>query len=223
MKNLNPPVPAPSAGPKATALPVCLIAADTRARYQLGDLIRTTDALRLLDAFPNVEAAETLLSGREIKAALLHVDGAAAPDGLIRQVRFFAEKVPIVAYAERADASSLFGSLAAGASACVLENAPPDQLIQAISEASHGRVFLCRQAQWQAHERLRLIERKPGNKPLTERERQICVWLAARNEKNIARALNLAVDTVHTHAKSLYRKLHVHTRKELLRLLCGAH
>jgi len=195
-------------------------ASDNTLVYLRNAVLSTIDAVRLLAALPSVEAAETLLSGREIKAALVHVDGAHSDDEQIRQFRFFSERLPLVALAKCADYSRVFACLIGGASAYVVETAPPDQLTRAVEEAVRDRVFLCRQAEWYAFERLRLVAYMSGKEPLTPRER---IYLCAANEKGIARALALSVKTVHAHVQRIYRKLQVHNRQDLVRLLRSDH
>ena len=57
--------------------------------------------------------------------------------------------------------------------------------------------------------------RRSDGEPLTERERTILRFLGSGlTEREIARELFLSFNTVHSHVKSLYRKLGVSSRAE---------
>ena len=59
-------------------------------------------------------------------------------------------------------------------------------------------------------------------KSLTERERQIAVLIAkGKGTEEVAGELGVAVSTVRTHLKSVYRKTATHSRVELVRFLHG--
>jgi DNA-binding CsgD family transcriptional regulator len=50
---------------------------------------------------------------------------------------------------------------------------------------------------------------------LTGREKEILAWLSKGNSyKLIAAHLNISLDTVRTHIKNIYEKLHVHSQIE---------
>ncbi len=61
--------------------------------------------------------------------------------------------------------------------------------------------------------------------PLSERQKQICLLLAAGHvDSKIADEMNISINTVVTHCRRIYDKLHVHGRAELMnRLLQGRH
>lgn len=203
----------------AGRLRVCVVAANPRSGVRLASAVSASGTMDLAGVFPDVEAAEPELIRHATHVALVEVDGAGRITERIRKVRFFAPRLAVAAWAARWPPPLIFSSLAAGAAACIAEQAPPEQLAHAILAAAGGQLFLCKQVHWQALNRLRLLGGAPHRQPLTPREELICLWLCHGREKDAARALNLSAQTVHTHCKSIYRKLAVHGRRELLKLL----
>lgn len=206
-------------GRPAERLRVCVIAAHPRSCRRLAGTLSKATTLDLAGVFLDIEAAQPELTRDTTHAALVEVDGAGRSTERIRKVRFFAPRLAVAAWAAHWPPSLIFSSLAAGAAACIAEQAPPDQLAHAISAAAGGQLFLCKQVHWQALNRLRILGGAPHRRALTPREELICLWLCHGREKDAARALNLSAQTVHTHSKSIYRKLAVHGRRELLKLL----
>jgi DNA-binding CsgD family transcriptional regulator len=50
---------------------------------------------------------------------------------------------------------------------------------------------------------------------LTEREKEIlALWSEGKSDKEIAAKWNVSVETIKSHAKHIFLKLHVHTRAE---------
>ena len=63
------------------------------------------------------------------------------------------------------------------------------------------------------------MTRMPGPELLTPREADVLELLQlGRSNAEIALALSVGIETVRTHARSIYRKLGVRTRRELANL-----
>ena len=110
--------------------------------------------------------------------------------------------------------------LDAGASAHVLKDVPPSQLIIALKTIDEG-------GEYQNHGPLRktvsqsarsLRPQASENHLLTEREREVLVLIAqGRTVKEVANLLNLGGKTVDTHMYKLMRKLDIHNKAELIK------
>jgi two-component system, NarL family, response regulator DesR len=95
-----------------------------------------------------------------------------------------------------------------GATACLAKSAEGRDVLHAIYLASRGLRVLP-PAGMAAHE-------PSGPAPLTAREADVLELLqAGRSNAEIAGALQVGVETVRTHARHIYRKLGVSTRREL--------
>ena len=138
---------------------------------------------------------------------------------LIKQVRAFHEKLPIVVlsmhderlYAERA--------LKAGALGYVMKQAPVDQVIEAVRQALSGQRYLSGRMQ----ERLMQMFgntaiSKPGVDRLTDREIEVFALLGSgANTRDIAKKLNISTKTVETYRANIKEKLGLRTASEILR------
>jgi DNA-binding NarL/FixJ family response regulator len=112
----------------------------------------------------------------------------------------------------------IFDSLAAGATGYLLKKTPPDRLLELIKELREGGSPISSQIA------RRVIQafQKPPPKPdptagLTVREKEILDHLArGMLYKEIAATLGISSETVRTHVRNIYEKLHVRTRTEAL-------
>jgi len=113
----------------------------------------------------------------------------------------------LVVLANRPTANESRQMLAFGATACLAKNTEARDVLHAIHLASRGLHVL--------------PGAQPGDQPLgpevlTPREAEVMDLLrAGRSNAEIAQALHVSIETVRTHARRIYRKLGVKTRREL--------
>lgn len=107
----------------------------------------------------------------------------------------------------------IFRALCAGAVGYVLKNTPPDRLIQAIHDAFAGGAPLSPSI---ARKTVRLFQQLPVPKTintkhsLTPREHETLRYLVeGLSYKMIADRMSISYETVRTHMKHIYEKLHV--------------
>ena len=118
------------------------------------------------------------------------------------------------------DSEKIFLALRAGASGYILKNDPPHKFIEAISEVYSGGAPISSAVakkilSFFANQNVILVS--PGNEDyhLSEREKEILRLMAeAFNYKAIAEKLYISYETVRTHVKNIYKKLHVTSRSE---------
>ncbi len=109
----------------------------------------------------------------------------------------------------------IFASICAGASGYILKNTPPTRLLEAIQEVYEGGAAFTPAIA----KRVLLMAAQPEQKveyiQLSPREKEILQKLVdGLSYKMIAASLNVAFDTVHTHIKNIYEKLHVNSKGE---------
>jgi DNA-binding NarL/FixJ family response regulator len=118
------------------------------------------------------------------------------------------------------DSNKIFRALCAGASGYILKNDPPNKYLEAITEVHHGGSFMNASV---AKKTLNFFTQKniiivsPGEEDfhLSEREKEILTELVEGNPlKAIAAKLFISLETVRTHVKHIYKKLHVANRTE---------
>jgi DNA-binding NarL/FixJ family response regulator len=107
-------------------------------------------------------------------------------------------------------------ALKAGASGYMLKSSPPQQLLEAVRDVHAGGApmssQIARQVVRHFHSAGAVPEQKP---PLSPRERQVLELLSTGYiYKEIADRLDIGVETVRTHVKSICQKMHARNRLE---------
>ena len=114
------------------------------------------------------------------------------------------------------DDDKIFDALKAGATGYVLKRAPIEELFDGIKQVLAGGSPMSAGIARKVVGSFQTVSLPQGEK-LSERERQVIDLLAdGLRMKEIADKLNLSVNTVRTHARHIYEKLHVQSRVEAL-------
>jgi DNA-binding NarL/FixJ family response regulator len=114
------------------------------------------------------------------------------------------------------DPDRIYQALCGGASGYVLKNTQLPQIKAALLEVMQGGAFFSRSV---ARRVLQHFKPNPTTQPtlLSEREHTVLQGIVdGLADKQIAARLELAVPTVRTHVRNIYRKLQVNSRGELL-------
>ncbi|MBN2426616.1 MAG: response regulator transcription factor [Calditrichaceae bacterium] len=115
------------------------------------------------------------------------------------------------------DEENIFKALKAGACGYLLKKTPPVQLIEAIKDAYQGGSPM---SSGIARKVVTFFKQTPISKTgesygLSEREKSILASLADGNSyKIIGDKLFISIDTVRSHIRNIYKKLHVHNQSE---------
>ena len=111
----------------------------------------------------------------------------------------------------------IFASVCAGASGYLLKKTPPAKMLDAIKETSEGGAPMTPSV---AAKVLQMFQKQgaqvhPEFVDLSEREREVLKHLVTGDSyKMISAACYISIDTVKTHIKSIYHKLHVNSKSE---------
>lgn len=142
------------------------------------------------------------------------------PDGSgidgVAQIKRALPAVQILMFTVYEDNEQIFKALEAGASGYLLKRTAPEELVRAIREIKNGGVPMTGEV---ARKVIQSFQRKPlrsnATERLTPREEEILQLLTkGLVSKEIARDLSISVETVNSHLKHIYGKLHVRTRTE---------
>ena len=122
----------------------------------------------------------------------------------------------VIMYTVFEDDEKLFQCLCAGANGYLLKKTPPAKLFDAIQEVLEGGAPMSPSI---ARKVLNTFKAKPESNKymLSPREIEVLQWLIkGYSIKIIASEMNLAFDTVRSHLKNIYQKLHVNCGKEAI-------
>jgi DNA-binding NarL/FixJ family response regulator len=114
----------------------------------------------------------------------------------------------------------VFDALRAGATGYVLKRAPSAHILDGIRDVCAGGAPMSGAVARLVVEHFSQPPRAPEVDTLTERERAVLVALSEGQQyKEIAASLDISINTVRTHIRSSYEKLHVTTRLDAIRKL----
>jgi DNA-binding NarL/FixJ family response regulator len=175
--------------------------------FGLRALIDDDDSLELVaDGVPQELLPETLATFHP-QVALLNFGSLGNVAGLRELHRAF-PATRLVVLANRPNPTECRQMLAFGATACLAKSTEARDVLHAIHLASRG-LHVLPPATVGDTEAI-------GPDLLTQREAEVLELLqTGRSNAEIAHALHVSIETVRTHARRIYRKLGVRTRREL--------
>jgi DNA-binding NarL/FixJ family response regulator len=158
------------------------------------------------------EQLERVIAGASPDVALVNFGSLQTPSD-VRTLAGLHAETRLVVLANRPSPAECNQMLAFGATACLSKETQARDILNAIHLASRGLHVLPKTAKEFG------MRRMPGPELLTPREADVLELLQqGRSNAEIAAALQVGVETIRTHARSIYRKLGVRTRRELANL-----
>ena len=147
--------------------------------------------------------------------AMPGIDGIEA----VRQIKKFNAGITIIMQTIFEDEDRIFSSILAGASGYLTKDAPPLSIIEAVKDGYKGgspmSPSIAKKLIQQFQLQNKIVSTEEYN--LTTKETEVLRSLAdGLSYKMIADKLSMGYDTVHTHIKSIYRKLHVASMGEAI-------
>lgn len=118
------------------------------------------------------------------------------------------------------DDDHLFNAIRAGATGYLVKEATPEEVVVAVKDLHAGGSPMSPGIARRVMQYLHLRPPAPELATLTERERQVLHELSqGYRYKEIAERLMVSMDTVRSHVRNLYEKLHVSSRTEAMNKL----
>jgi two-component system nitrate/nitrite response regulator NarL len=182
----------------------------------LESLISEDPNLELVASGVDLEQLEAVLADQRPSVVLINFGSLPNP-AMIYQIHQWQEETRIVVLANRPTAAECNQMLSFGATACISKETQGRDIINAIHLASRGMHVLPRSANATAgaDDGFDL----PAPDLLTAREADVLERLqSGLTNAQIAHELSIGVETVRTHARNIYQKLGISTRRDLARL-----
>jgi DNA-binding NarL/FixJ family response regulator len=203
---------------------VSVVEDDPGVRANLAAMINSSPGFSCRAAYPDGNTALKSIPGNRPDVVLMDINmpGMKGTE-CVRQLRSVAPGLPVLMLTVYDDSEQVFKSLMAGATGYLLKRTSKEKILEAIREINSGGAPMSRQIARRVVEFFQAIEktpnaaapRTPEMNSLTEREDQVLAHLAkGHSYKEIADLLNISFETVRTHVRSVYDKLHVHSRTE---------
>jgi len=133
----------------------------------------------------------------------------------VRRIRTFNPSVQIIMLTIFDDNENVFNALYNGANGYLLKKYISDKLMDAIKEILQGGAPMSPLIARMVVDNMQQKQKANDAYKLTSREKDILLLLSKGNSaKMIAAALELSLDTIRTHTKHIYDKLHVNSQIE---------
>jgi DNA-binding NarL/FixJ family response regulator len=186
-------------------------------RESLSLLLSTDKRFELAGAYESTDSAEELIGISRPDVVLMDIDMPGRNGILsVADIRVKFSDLPIIMLTVFDDENRVFDSLRNGAVGYLLKSSAPDKLLDALADAHAGGVPMSPSI---ARKMLSHFqnERRDLKKDydLTLREKEVLALLIeGLSYKLIADRLSIGFETVRTHIKNIYSKLHVQTMTE---------
>ncbi|MEP6793742.1 MAG: response regulator transcription factor [Saprospiraceae bacterium] len=188
-----------------------------RLRESLAVLLQHSEAYTVVGHFNNCNQATEIIHMHQPDVVLMDIDmpGKTGIEGvsLVKEAR---PETAVIMYTVFEDNEKLFQCLCAGANGYLLKKTSPQKLFDAIQEVIEGGAPMSPQI---ARKVLGTFHTKSSkiSYDLSPRETEVLQHLIkGYGTKQIASELFISFDTVRSHLKSIYQKLHVNCGKEAI-------
>jgi DNA-binding NarL/FixJ family response regulator len=196
---------------------VSIVEDDAGIRESLTTLINGTSKFRCVSSHANAEDALKLIPLKKPDVVLMDIN-LPGMNGIecVQRLKTILPKIQVLMLTVFEDEDQLFKSLKAGANGYLLKRTKPAKLLEAIEEVHSG-------ASPMSGKIARIMvqyfqQKKPvtaNTVELSRREDEILDLLAKGHRyKEISDVLGISFDTVRSHLRNIYEKLHVSSRTE---------
>lgn len=199
---------------------VAIVEDDDVIREGIQNYLNSLGDMACSAAKPSIELFLAILNDENIPDVILMDIGLPGMSG-ISGMKLIKEKYPdinIIMFTVYNEFHRIFESLCAGASGYLLKNTTFSDISQAIATIHQGGSMMSPQIARKVMEHFYAGKKRPEKSPLTEKEKEIVLGLVdGLSYKMIADNGCISIETVRTHIKNIYKKLHVHSKAEVIK------
>ena len=196
---------------------VLLYEDNAQLREGLTMLISGSDGFEVLASFKNCNNVVDEVEAYKPDVILMDIDmpGINGIEGL-KRVREHNTQVKVLMLTVFDDNRNVFQAISNGANGYILKKTPPGKLLEYISEAQSGGAPMTASIATQVLKMFSSMNNEKGEDyNLSDREKQVLQLLVeGYSYKMIAGEMFISIDTVRSHIKKIYEKLHVNSKSE---------
>ncbi len=198
------------------SIKVAIVEDNTKVRESLTALISGSDGFRCVGSFPHAEAAlsKMALDWPDVVLMDINLPNMSGIDCVsrLKALRPSMQIIMVTVYLEN---EKIFQSLVAGASGYLIKQTPPAEILEAIADVHRGGSPMSSNIARKLVQYVAQVARPAEKMELSPREHEIlCLLAKGYQYKEIAETLSISVETVRTHLRNIYEKLHVRSRTE---------
>jgi len=186
-------------------------------REGLTMLIEGSEGFTVLASFKNCNNVLSEVEAFKPDVILMDIDmpGVNGIEGL-KLIRQHNHEVKVLMLTVFDDNKNVFEALKSGANGYVLKKTPPAKLLEYILEAASGGAPMTSSIATQVLKMFSEVQVPQGEDyNLSDREKEVLQHLVnGYSYKMIASDMFIAIDTVRSHIKKIYEKLHVNSKSE---------
>jgi DNA-binding NarL/FixJ family response regulator len=209
---------------------VALVEDDKVIRLELEAIIRSAEKMELAGSFSNAEDFEKQFMKSEVNVVLqdINLPGKSGIESVLK-CKMMNPAVQFIMCTVFENNENIFESLCAGATGYIVKNTPPHKLLDAIRDVYNGGSPMSPNIARLLVTSFPQMRNNAGKisaayELLSDREKQIVELLAKGFQyKEIGEQLFITTETVRTHIRRIYEKLHVNTRTEALNKVFPRH
>jgi DNA-binding NarL/FixJ family response regulator len=197
---------------------IAIVEDDIQIRTLLHHYLDRQNGFSCAMAYGSVESFRKALSPENQPDVLLMDIGLPGMSGIdgMKLIKHDYPHIDIIMLTVYNDPGKIFQSLCAGATGYLLKNTPLEEIKEGIELLTRGGSPMSPQIARKVIDFFN-TERKAESSPLSEKEKEIVIGLVdGLSYKLIADRLNISIETVRFHIKNIYRKLHVHSKAEVI-------
>lgn len=180
-------------------------------------LISGSDGFEVVAGFKNCENVVAEVDAFRPDVVLMDIDMPIV-NGIegLKRIRAVDDNIKILMLTVFDDNQNVFQAISNGANGYILKKTPPARLLEYIAEAATGGAPMTASIATQVLKMFAGMNTRQGEDyRLSDREKQVLQLLVdGYSYKMIAAEMFIAIDTVRSHIKKIYEKLHVNSKSE---------
>jgi DNA-binding NarL/FixJ family response regulator len=203
---------------------VSIVEDNQSVRQSLAEILDSTPSFRLGDACTSGEEALQRFLKNPPDVVLMDINlPRISGVQCVRELKRCLPATQFIMLTIEDDSQRVFESLQAGATGYLIKNVRPERILAAVEEVHRGGSPMSSQIARMLVQTFHTSESPAARENnLTKRESEILRLLTkGYRSKEVAEELAIGVQTVHTHLRNIYEKLHVRSRAEAVARFLG--
>ncbi|MEZ4802823.1 MAG: response regulator transcription factor [Gelidibacter sp.] len=197
---------------------VCIFEDNRHLRESLELLLQVSDGFECVGAYANCNDLLEVISENDAAICLMDIEMPGING--IEATKIIKSKFPkihVLIQTVFSNDDSIFQAICAGASGYLLKTTPPELYVEALRDIQSGGAPMTPSIAKRVLQlfKVNLQPTSDATYQLTDKEKQVLQQLTlGKSYKMIADELQISLETIKTHMKNIYTKLHVHSGPE---------